>query len=137
MSKKECKRVPSYAIRHLIQSLKEKGRTCRKGAEQRIDREILICDPEEEYVRRLAEALLLKKEVTAGVRMPCAEDVYAMAKIAQYQHMLKVLRYQELESRTMYINMGKNMRQTVKETVELLKESTEKRFFYAEGRTTS
>ena len=37
----------------------------------------------------------------------------------------------------MYINMGKNMRQTVKETVELLKESTEKRFFYAEGRTTS
>lgn len=70
-------------------------------------------------------------------RMPCAEDVYAMAKIAQYQHMLKVLRYQELESRTMYINMGKNMRQTVKETVELLKESTEKRFFYAEGRTTS
>lgn len=357
MSKKECKRVPSYAIRHLIQSLKEKGRTCRKGAEQRIDREILICDPEEEYVRRLAEALLLKKEVTAGVRicsspemvqellkiglikvllisedvpyekrkqiftgkriiltrqhcvdlgeeetelrkyqpvdglmtgilkglqeekfpgscadngngrilgvyspvhrigkttfslklgkalaqsedvlylnletyagmggyfrdqdapdlanvlyyakqerddigiriasmvkrmgdldyippmkvwtdlravhteewktlferlisqsvysviildigngmedvfqllrlcdqilMPCAEDVYAMAKIAQYQHMLKVLRYQELESRTMYINMGKNMRQTVKETVELLKESTEKRF---------
>lgn len=360
MSKKECKRVPSYAIRHLIQSLKEKGRTCRKGAEQRIDREILICDPEEEYVRRLAEALLLKKEVTAGVRicsspemvqellkiglikvllisedvpyekrkqiftgkriiltrqhcvdlgeeetelrkyqpvdglmtgilkglqeekfpgscadngngrilgvyspvhrigkttfslklgkalaqsedvlylnletyagmggyfrdqdasdlanvlyyakqerddigiriasivkrmgdldyippmkvwtdlravhteewktlferlisqsvysviildigngmedvfqllrlcdqilMPCAEDVYAMAKIAQYQHMLKVLRYQELESRTIYINMGKNMRQTVKETVELLKESTEKRFFYA------
>lgn len=69
MSKKECKRVPSYAIRHLIQSLKEKGRTCRKGAEQRIDREILICDPEEEYVRRLAEALLLKKEVTAGVRI--------------------------------------------------------------------
>ena len=64
MSKKECKRVPSYAIRHLIQSLKEKG---RKGAEQRIDREILICDPEEEYVRRLAEALLLKKEVAAGV----------------------------------------------------------------------
>ena len=71
------------------------------------------------------------------ILMPCAEDVYAMAKIAQYQHMLKVLRYQELESRTMYINMGKNMRQTVKETVELLKESTEKRFFYAEGRTTS
>ncbi len=56
------------------------------------------------------------------ILMPCAEDVYAMAKIAQYQHMLKVLRYQELESRTMYINMGKNMRQTVKETVELLKE---------------
>lgn len=71
------------------------------------------------------------------ILMPCAEDVYAMAKIAQYQHMLKVLRCQELESRTMYINMGKNMRQTVKETVELLKESTEKRFFYAEGRTTS
>ena len=56
------------------------------------------------------------------ILMPCAEDVYAMAKITQYQHMLKVLRYQELESRTMYINMGKNMRQTVKETVELLKE---------------
>lgn len=25
VSKKECKRVPSYAIRHLIQSLKKKG----------------------------------------------------------------------------------------------------------------
>ena len=73
MSKKECKRVPSYAIRHLIQSLKEKGRTCRKGAEQRIDREILICDPEEEYVRRLAEALLLKKEV-AGNGTGVTED---------------------------------------------------------------
>ena len=70
MSKKECKRVPSYAIRHLIQSLKEKGRTCRKGAEQRIDREILICDPEEEYVRRLAEALLLKKEVLISEDVP-------------------------------------------------------------------
>jgi len=54
VSKKECKRVPSYAIRHLIQSLKEKGRTCRKGAEQRIDREILICDPEEEARQEVA-----------------------------------------------------------------------------------
>lgn len=71
------------------------------------------------------------------ILMPCAEDVYAMAKIEQYRYMLKVLQYQELESHTMYINMGKNMRQTVKETVELLKESTEKRFFYAEGRTPS
>ena len=88
MSKKECKRVPSYAIRHLIQSLKEKGRTCRKGAEQRIDREILICDPEEEYVRRLAEALLLKKEVTAGVRICSSpEMVQELLKIG----LIKVL----------------------------------------------
>ena len=49
--------------------MKEKGQMCREGAEQRIDGEILICDTEEEYVKRLAEALLLKKEVTAGVRI--------------------------------------------------------------------
>ena len=36
-----------------------------------------------------------------------------------------------------YLYGIKSMRQTVKETVELLKESTEKRFFCAEGRTTS
>ena len=36
-----------------------------------------------------------------------------------------------------YLYGIKSMRQTVKETVEVLKESTEKRFFYAEGRTTS
>ena len=60
-----------------------------------------------------------------------------MANIAQYQHMLKVLRYQELESRTMSITKGKNMRQPVKATVELVKESKEKRFLYAEGRTTT
>lgn len=65
-----------------------KGRTCRKGAEQRIDREILICDPEEEYVRRLAEALLLKKEVTAGVRICSSpEMVQELLKIG----LIKVL----------------------------------------------
>lgn len=35
---------------------------------QRISNEILICDPEEAYVKKLAETLLLKKEATAGVR---------------------------------------------------------------------
>ena len=108
MSKKECKRVPSYAIRHLIQSLKEKGRTCRKGAEQRIDREILICDPEEEYVRRLAEALLLKKEVTAGVRICSSpEMVQELLKIG----LIKVLlisedrvRITEMEESLEYIH---------------------------------
>lgn len=36
---------------------------------QRISSEILICDSEEAYVKKLAELLLLKKEVTAGVRI--------------------------------------------------------------------
>ncbi len=34
---------------------------------ERITDELLICDSEEAYVKRLAELLLLKKEVTVGV----------------------------------------------------------------------
>ena len=119
MSKKECKRVPSYAIRHLIQSLKEKGRTCRKGAEQRIDREILICDPEEEYVRRLAEALLLKKEVTAP------EMVQELLKIG----LIKVLLISEdvpYEKRKQ-IFTGKRIILTRQHCVDLGEEETELR----------
>ena len=126
MSKKECKRVPSYAIRHLIQSLKEKGRTCRKGAEQRIDREILICDPEEEYVRRLAEALLLKKEVTAGVRICSSpEMVQELLKIG----LIKVLLISEdvpYEKRKQ-IFAGKRIILTRQHCVDLGEEETELR----------
>ena len=126
MSKKECKRVPSYAIRHLIQSLKEKGRTCRKGAEQRIDREILICDPEEEYVRRLAEALLLKKEVTAGVRICSSpEMVQELLKIG----LIKVLLISEdvpYEKRKQ-IFTGKRIILTRQHCVDLGEEETELR----------
>ncbi len=71
------------------------------------------------------------------ILIPYADDVYATAKMTQYRHMLKVLQYQELESRSIYLNMDKNMRQTVKEAMEILKESTEKRFFYAAGRKPS
>ena len=126
MSKKECKRVPSYAIRHLIQSLKEKGRTCRKGAEQRIDREILICDPEEEYVRRLAEALLLKKEVTAGVRICSSpEMVQELLKIG----LIKVLLISEdvpYEKRKQ-IFTGKRIILTRQHCVDLGEEEREKK----------
>lgn len=42
---------------------------------QRISNELLICDSEEAYVKKLAEVLLLKKEVTAGVRI-CSSPEY-------------------------------------------------------------
>lgn len=40
-----------------------------KEGESRITGELLICDPEECYGKRLAEALLLRKEVTMNVRI--------------------------------------------------------------------
>lgn len=35
----------------------------------RINSEILICDPEEAYVKKLAEVLILRKEINAGIRI--------------------------------------------------------------------
>lgn len=71
------------------------------------------------------------------IMFPYEEDVYAKAKMAQYRYMLNVLRFQELEMRTVYVDMSKNMRQAVKEAAEALKERVGKERIHAAGRTTS
>ena len=48
---------------------------------QRINNELLICDSEEAYVKKLAEVLLLKKEVTAGVRICSSPELMQKMKI--------------------------------------------------------
>mgnify|MGYP007025993976 CR=1 FL=1 len=47
---------------------------------ERITDELLICDSEEAYVKRLAEFLLLKKEVAVGVRTPTATSFFKSMK---------------------------------------------------------
>ena len=76
-------------------------------------------------------------ELCDMILMPCADDVYAKAKMAQYQYMIRVLRKQELERKTVYIDMRKNMRQSVRETVELLTKQSGKGRVHAESRTAS
>lgn len=71
------------------------------------------------------------------ILMPCAQDVYSKAKMAQYQYMLRVLKLQELEMRTIYVDMDKTMRQAVRETVETLKKQERKGRLYAESTTAS
>lgn len=50
------------------------------------------------------------------ILMPCAGDVYSKAKMEQYQYMINVLKLQELDTRTIYVDMEKTMRQVVRET---------------------
>lgn len=47
--------------------------------------------------------------------LPITEDVYAKVKTAQYRYMIQVLNLQELELKSVYIDMTKTMRQSVKE----------------------
>ena len=65
---------------------------------ERITDELLICDSEEAYVKRLAELLLLKKEVTVGVRT-CSlpEHVEHLIEIGNVKVLLisEVVPYQE------------------------------------------
>lgn len=65
---------------------------------ERITDELLICDSEEAYVKRLAELLLLKKEVTMGVRT-CSlpEHVEHLIEIGNVKVLLisEVVPYQE------------------------------------------
>lgn len=69
--------------------------------------------------------------------LPYEEDVYAKAKMAQYRYMLNVLGFQELDGKTVYVDMAKNMRQAVKDAVQELKESKGKERVHAAGRTAS
>ena len=65
---------------------------------ERITDELLLCDSEEAYVKRLAELLLLKKEVTVGVRT-CSlpEHVEHLIEIGNVKVLLisEVVPYQE------------------------------------------
>lgn len=66
--------------------------------------------------------------------LPVTGDVYAKAKIAQYQYMLQVLNLQELESKSVYIDMTKTMRQSVKEAQNELEKWKGTVTRHAEGR---
>ena len=69
--------------------------------------------------------------------MPYADDAYARAKMAQYQYMVNVLRQQELERKTIYVDMGKTMGQAVDETAELLTKQDGKERVHAESTAAS
>ncbi|XCP85454.1 hypothetical protein ABXS75_01160 [Roseburia hominis] len=71
------------------------------------------------------------------ILFPSAEDVYAKAKISQYRYMQKVLGYQELEGRTLYVDMEKTLRQAVRETLERIDGRAGKERKNASRRTTS
>ena len=71
------------------------------------------------------------------VLVPQADDVYAKAKMNQYRYMLNVLRIQDLELRTIYVDMNKTVRQAVKDTVGELEKRTGKERVHAAGGTAS
>lgn len=71
------------------------------------------------------------------ILMPYADDAYARAKMAQYQYMVNVLRQQELERKTIYVDMGKTMGQAVDETAELLTKQDGKERVHAESTAAS
>lgn len=62
----------------------------------------------------VADVFALLKSVDL-LFVPLTDDVYAKAKMAQYRYMLEVLNLQELELKSVYIDMTKTMRQSVKE----------------------
>ena len=53
--------------------------------------------------------------------VPFAEDIYAKAKMKQWRHMLKVLKIQDLEKKSIYVNTGKSIRQAVSDSAEELR----------------
>lgn len=71
------------------------------------------------------------------ILFPGAKDVYARAKISQYRYMQKVLGYQELERKTLHVDMEKPLRQAVRETLEIMDGNAGKELEHASRRTTS
>lgn len=65
------------------------------------------------------------------------EDVYAKAKMEQYRYMIRLLGYQELEKRTLYVDMDKPLRQSVRAALEELNRQRGREKNYAAGGTTS
>ena len=56
-------------------------------------------------------------EMCDWIFVPYAEDIYAKAKMEQWQYMLEVLRRQHLDQSEIRINMEQNMRQAVAEAI--------------------
>lgn len=63
--------------------------------------------------------------------------MYAKSKMEQYHYILKVLQIQELEMRTIYVDMEKGMRQSVKDATLELEAKSGKEHAYDKVRTTS
>lgn len=66
-----------------------------------------------------------------------AQDVYGSAKMRQFEHMIHVLGYQELERRLIHIDAAVPTKQSLKIAVDELENITEKEHRYATGGTTS
>jgi len=60
-------------------------------------------------------------EMCDWIFIPFTEDVYAKARMQQWGYMLKVLNVQDLERKSIYVNIGKSIRQAVADSVEDLK----------------
>ena len=64
-------------------------------------------------------------------------DVYAKGKLKQYQYMLQVLGHQELEKKTLYVDLDRPMRQAVRTSLEELERKEGRDKVYASCGTTS
>lgn len=64
-------------------------------------------------------------EMCDWIFIPYTEDVYAKAKMQQWGYMLNVLNMQDLERKSIYVNIGRSIRQAVADSVEDLKKREE------------
>ena len=66
------------------------------------------------------------------ILIPTVDDVQGKAKLAQYRYILEVLHLQELELRSIYVDMKKTMRQAVTEAKEEIEQQEERTTGHAE-----
>lgn len=64
-------------------------------------------------------------EMFDWIFIPYTEDVYAKAKMQQWGYMLNVLNMRDLERKSIYVNIGRSIRQAVADSVEDLKKREE------------
>lgn len=62
-------------------------------------------------------------EMCDWIIIPFSDDVYAKAKMQQWKYMLNMLKMQELEMKSIYVNMKKSTRQAVADVMEELREA--------------
>lgn len=60
-------------------------------------------------------------EMCDWIFIPFAEDVYAKSKMNQWNYMLNTLKMQELEMKSIYVNMDRSIRQAAAEALAELK----------------
>lgn len=68
------------------------------------------------------------------ILVPFRKDVHGDAKMKQYHGILQAARYQELEARSLYLDMEKPVRQTVREALAQLEADERKECRNASGR---